>query len=172
MRLAWNNISDLSPLVANTGLESGDEINLKGNPLSYQSIHTHIPILQSRGFTVEFDNQAHPALLKISGDNQNGASLTPLSQPFVIEAQDAKGSALVGISVRFAVTAGGGTLSTTITRTDTNGRAQSTLTLGPNLGTNTVSVSATGVQGTSHLSMLSLILNHHRLQPMSTATEV
>ena len=147
MRLAWNNISDLSPLVANTGLESGDEINLKGNPLSYQSIHTHIPTLQSRGVTVEFDNQAHPALLKISGDNQNGASLTPLFQPFVIEAQDANGSALAGISVRFAVTTGDGTLSTTITRTDTNGRAQSTLTLGPSLGTNTVEVSATGVQG-------------------------
>ena len=48
--------------------------------------------------------------------------------------------------MRFAVTAGGGTLSTTITRTDPNGRAQSTLILGPNLGTNTVSVSATGIE--------------------------
>jgi 5-hydroxyisourate hydrolase-like protein (transthyretin family) len=146
IRLAWNNISDLSPLVANTGLGSGDEINLKGNPLSYQSIHTHIPTLQNRGVTVEFDNRSHPALLKISGDNQNGASLVRLSQPFVVEAQDAKGSALVGISVRFAVTAGGGTLNTTITRTDPNGRAQSTLILGPNLGTNTVEVSATGIE--------------------------
>ena len=76
---------------------------------------------------------------------RGGASFAPLSQPFVIEAQDANGSALAGISVRFAVTAGGGTLSTTITRTDENGRAQSTLTLGPNLGTNTVSVSAAGI---------------------------
>ena len=146
MRLAGNNISDLSPLVANTGLGSGDTVNVKGNPLSYQSIHTHIPILQSRGVTVEFDNQAHPALLKIAGDNQKGASFTPLSQPFVVEAQNANGSALTGVSVTFTVTAGGGTLSTTITRTDENGRAQSTLTLGPNLGTNTVSVSATGIE--------------------------
>ena len=111
---------------------------LRGNPLSYLSIHTHIPTLQSRGVTVEFDNQAHPALLKIAGDNQNGASFAPLSQPFVVEAQDANGSALAGVSVTFAVVTGGGTLSTTITRTDENGRAQSTLTLGPNLGTNTV----------------------------------
>ena len=86
--------------------------------------------------------------MKISGDNQNGASFVSLSQPFVIEAQDANGSALAGLSVRFAVTAGGGTLSTTITRTDENGRAQSTLTLGPNVGTNTVEVSATGIEGT------------------------
>ena len=148
MRLASNKISDLSPLVVNTGLGDGDEVNVKGNPLSYQSIYTHIPTLLSREVTVESDNQAHPALLKISGDNQKGASFAPLSQPFIIEAQDENGSALVGVSVRFAVTAGGGTLSTTITRTDENGRAQSTLTLGPNLGTNTVKVSAAGIKGT------------------------
>ena len=144
--LYGNTISDLSPLVTNTGLGSGDRVFVNDNPLSYQSIHTHIPTLQSRGVTVEFDNRAHPALLKISGDNQEGAALTRLSQPFLVEAQDENGSALVGISVRFAVTAGGGTLTTTITRTDENGRAQSTLILGPNLGTNTVKVSATGIE--------------------------
>ena len=144
--LDGSNISDLSPLVANTGLGEGNEVYVKGNPLSYQSIRTHIPILRSRGVIVESDSQAHPALLKISGDNQNGTSLIPLSQPFVVEAQDENGSALAGVSVRFAVTAGGGTLSTTITRTDTNGRAQSTLTLGPNIGTNTVQVSAAGIE--------------------------
>jgi hypothetical protein len=144
--LEYNSISDLSPLVANTGLGEGDTIYVQGNPLSYQSIHTHIPALQSRGVTVEFDNQAHPALLKISGDNQNGASFVSLSQPFIVEAQDANGSALAGVSVTFAVTAGGGTVNPTITRTNTNGRAQSTLTLGPNLGTNTVEVSAAGIE--------------------------
>ena len=145
--LEYNSISDLSLLVANTGLGDGDTVNVQYNPLSYQSIHTHIPTLQSRGVTVEFDNRAHPALLKISGDNQNGTSLIPLSQSFVVEAQDANGSVLIGVSVRFAIVTGGGTLSTTITRTDENGRAQSTLTLGPNLGTNTVQVSAAGIQG-------------------------
>ena len=146
LELPFNSISDISSLVANTGVGNGDEVDVRGNPLSYLSIYTHIPALQSRGVTVEFDNQAHPALLKISGDNQNGASFASLSQPFVVEAQDANGSALVGISVRFAVTTGGGTLSTTLTRTDEKGRAQSTLTLGPNLGTNTVEVSATGIE--------------------------
>ena len=144
--LGDNSISDMSPLVANTGLGSGDTVNVQYNPLSYLSLHTHIPTLQSRGVTVEFDNRTHPAILKISGDNQKGASLAPLSQPFVVEAQDANGSALAGISVTFAVTTGDGTVSTTITRTDTNGRAQSTLTLGPNLGTNTVEVSAAGIE--------------------------
>ena len=143
----WNNkISDLSPLVANTGLGNGDEIYVRGNPLSYQSIHTHILALKSRGVKVEFDNRAHPALLKISGDNQTGASFVSLSQPFVVEAQDANGFAFAGVSVTFTVTAGGGTLSTQNAITDANGRAQTTLRLGPNLGANTVQVSATGIE--------------------------
>ena len=141
-----NSISDISPLVANIGLGSGDTVYVQNNPLSYQSIHTHIPALQSRGVTVEFDNRAYPALLKIAGDNQHGASFVSLSQPFIVEAQDASGSALTGISVTFTVTAGGGSLSATITRTDTNGRAQSTLILGPNLGINTVEVSAARIE--------------------------
>ena len=144
LNLVSNNITDISPLIANTGLGDGDEIYVQGNPLSYQSIHTHIPVLQNRGVAVEFDNQAQPALLKISGDNQNGASLISLSHPFVVEAQDANGSVLAGVPVTFAVTAGGGTLSTTITS-----RAQSRLILGPNLGTNTVEVSAAGIESKS-----------------------
>ena len=119
---------------------------MRGNPLSYPSIHTHIPALQSKGVTVEFDNQAHPALLKISGDSQTGASFAPLSQPFIIEAQDANGTVLAGVSVTFAIIAGGGRLSVIHSTTDVNGRAQSTLTLGPNLGTNTVKVSAVGIE--------------------------
>ena len=53
--LGNNRISDISPLVANTGLGSGDRVFVNDNPLSYQSIHTHIPALQSRGVTVEYD---------------------------------------------------------------------------------------------------------------------
>ena len=141
----WNNnISDISPLVENTGLGVQDwsRVGVRANPLSYQSIHTHIPILQSRGVTVDYDDQAHPALLIISGGNQRRLPGETLAYPFVVEAQDENGSALAGISVTFTVTEGGGTLSIQSTTTDANGRAKSTLTLGPNFGTNTVSVSA------------------------------
>ena len=50
-----NNISDLSPLVANTGVGNGDTVYVQSNPLSYQSIHVHIPALQKRGVDVQFD---------------------------------------------------------------------------------------------------------------------
>ena len=51
-----NVISDLSPLVANVGLDGGDQVYVTGNFLSDAAINTHIPALQSRGVTVEFDN--------------------------------------------------------------------------------------------------------------------
>ena len=57
--LTANNISDISPLVANIGLRSGDTVDVKRNPLNSASIKTHIPILKSRGITVEFDDRTH-----------------------------------------------------------------------------------------------------------------
>ncbi len=144
-----NSISDISPLVTNTGLGSGDEIRLQRNPLSYLSIHTHIPTLQSRGVTVKFDNRAHPALSKVSGDNQEGMPNETLAKLFVVEAKDANGSALAGVSVTFTVVAGGGTLTVTNTTTDHSGRAQSLLTLGANIETNTVEVRVEGISQTA-----------------------
>ena len=49
-----NSISDLSPLVANTGLGSGDEVDVRNNPLSATSLNTYIPALQGRGVNVQF----------------------------------------------------------------------------------------------------------------------
>ncbi len=58
LRLEDNNISDLSPLVANTRLGRGDQVDVSENPLSYGSIHAHIPIIQSRGVEIQFDDSA------------------------------------------------------------------------------------------------------------------
>ena len=157
LNLTNNSVSDISPLVENTGLAGSDKVYIRGNPLSYLSIHTHIPTLQSREVTVVFDGQAHRALLKVSGDNQEGMPKETLARLLVIEAQDTDGSALVGIRVTFTVVTGGGTLSTTNTMTDANGRAQSLLTLGPNPGTQIVSVSATGIEAPATFHAISEI---------------
>ncbi len=53
--LALNNISDIAPLVANTGLGSGDEVDVRSNPLSATSLNTYIPTLQSRGVDMRYD---------------------------------------------------------------------------------------------------------------------
>ena len=57
LNLDNNCLSNLSPLVANTGFGNGAEVAVRKNPLSAESLNTHIPALQSRGVDVQFDNQ-------------------------------------------------------------------------------------------------------------------
>ena len=142
--LGDNNISDISPLVKNTGLGSGDSLDLRGNPLNYQSIYTHLPTLKSREATVEFDKRTPTVPLKISGDNQQGALGTALNQPFVVEVRDGTSAPFEGVPVSFTIVAGGGIVQPETVLTDANGRAESTLTLGSEATTNTVHVSVEG----------------------------
>ena len=71
--LEGNSISDLSPLVSNTGLGTGDEVYVRGNPLSAASVNTHIPTLQRRGVTVEFDAPAPAQPVNIPDTNLRAA---------------------------------------------------------------------------------------------------
>ncbi len=144
--LGNNTISDISPLVENTGLGSGDRVDLHGNALNYASIHTHVPTLEERGVEIIFDNRTPRSIRIVSGDDQEGSSGSALASPCIVEVQDGNSVAFEGVPVTFAVTAGGGTLSAANTTTDANGRAESTLTLGPNSGVNTVTDSVTGIQ--------------------------
>ena len=144
--LVSNNVSDISPLVSNTGLTSGDIVLLLLNPLNYASIRTSIPALQEKGVVVFFDNRTPRSIRIVSGNDQEGASGSALASPFIVEVQDGNSVAFEGVPVTFAVTAGGGTLSSTNTTTDANGRAESVLTLGPGAETNTVEASVAGIQ--------------------------
>ena len=82
----------------------------------------------------------------ISGDNQEGLPSSLLENPFVVEVRDQSGEPLPGVQVTFVVSSGGGTLGATTATTDSDGRAESTLTLGPNPGTNTVEATVTGIE--------------------------
>ena len=136
--LGDNSIADLSPPASNPGLRSGDTIYVEGNPLSYPSIYTHIPTLQSRGVTVEFDNRIPHTLSKILG------TTTESNNVLVVEVRDSKGKPFAGVPVTFTVTSGGGTLSSRSAPTNANGQAESQLTPGDN-EESTVTASVEGI---------------------------
>ncbi len=52
LRLTDNRIVDLAPLAALAGLDEGDVLGLRGNPLSAASIARHLPVLRERGVAV------------------------------------------------------------------------------------------------------------------------
>ena len=121
-------------------------LNLEGNPLNYASLHTYIPAMQARGIEVTFDPRTPTTLTKRLGDVQQAKPGEALAIPLVVEVKDEKGVPFSGVPVTFTVTAGGGKVRSTKTVSDTTGRAQTTLTLGHKLGTNTVRVTAAEIQ--------------------------
>ena len=112
-------------------------------------------------FTATAVVQTAHSLTKVSGDNQEGPASTQLAAPFVVSVLDQDGSTLAGVDITFAVTAGGGMLSSTTdanpctiasstssatATTDANGQAATKLTLGSDPGTNTVSATVEGLE--------------------------
>ena len=134
-----NHISDLSSV---SGLTNLTYLNLWVNPLNYPSITVAISALQSRGVRVTFANRTPTTLLKISG------TITESDNVLVVEVRDGARQPFAGVPVTFTVTGGSGTLSTTSTMTNENGRAESQLTLGANGEPNTVSASVEGISET------------------------
>ena len=76
LNLGGNSILDIAPLVANSGLGSGDQVFLEENPLSYESIHTHIPTLQRREVTVTFSAIADSAIAEAAAHIPDAALRT------------------------------------------------------------------------------------------------
>lgn len=52
--LAYCQIANLTPLVNNSDFADGDELDVRGNPLSQAAINQQIPELQARGVTVTY----------------------------------------------------------------------------------------------------------------------
>ena len=97
-------------------------------------------------FTAIKSGQASPQrLTKVCGDDQEGLVDEQLAEPFVVSVSDENGAAMSGVDVSFAVTAGGGTLSSATATTDANGRAATRLTLGSEAGANTVAATVEGL---------------------------
>ncbi len=68
--LSDNQITDINPLVASPGIDDGDGIDLRGNPLSAQTAYTYIPQLEARGVVVLHDELPWSPL--IYDENLNG----------------------------------------------------------------------------------------------------
>jgi hypothetical protein len=84
-------------------------------------------------------------LVQISGDNQTGKLNRRLARPFVVEVRDDTGKPVSNTLVSFEVTAGGGRLSAATARSNSNGRAQTYLTLGNTRVENRVVASVSGI---------------------------
>ena len=158
LKISDNNITDISGL---TNIRNLLLLNLQRNPLSYESIHTHIPVMQARGTSVTFDNITHPELHLISGDKQIGFVGSILSSPFVVEYRDAQNRPKGGTSVSFSIRDGEGELTDSTVTTDADGRAQTILHLGWKVGAVTVRATAEGVISPLTITASAILPENH-----------
>ena len=118
-----------------------------GSDAGTNTVSATVEGLEPVTFTATAAEQAMPhSLTKVCGDSQEGMASEQLAEPFVVSVLDEDGAAMAGVVVSFSVTAGGGTLSSTTSTTDANGRAATRLTLGSDAGTNTVSATVEGLE--------------------------
>jgi len=93
-------------------------------------------------FTVTATAASAVSLAMVSGNNQNGVVGSTLTNPLVVKVSDQYGNGVSGVTVSFAVTSGGGTVSAASAITASNGQAQVSWVLGSTAGANTVQASA------------------------------
>ncbi len=74
--------------------------------------------------------QVATAMIKIGGDNQTAPVGTQLPQPLVVQVSDALGNPAATVSVSFAVTSGGGSVTVLSASTDASGNASTQWTIG------------------------------------------
>jgi hypothetical protein len=82
---------------------------------------------------------------------QVGASL---GQPLIVEVKDRFDSPVPNVMVQFRVATGGGKVSSSLVRTDDQGRAAVNFTLGPDPGINSVVASVPGLPGSVTLTAI------------------
>ena len=110
--LSENAISDISPLVRNTGLGSGDTVDVSKNPLNAASINTHIPTLRSREVEVRAENLT-PTTSEYTLTMPAGISL--IHVPLKITAVNRSPRTIESISELYDVLGGAGTVNFLIT---------------------------------------------------------
>jgi hypothetical protein len=83
----------------------------------------------------------------VAGANQRDTVGAVLASPYAVRVIDGNSRPVSGVTVRWSVVAGGGTLSTAQSVTDAGGIARVTHRLGASVGTHTVDASVTGLPG-------------------------
>ena len=118
-----------------------------GSEPGTNTVSATVEELESVTFTATATEQVMPhSLTKVCGDSQEGIASAVLDKSLVVSVSNEDGAAMAGVIVSFAVTAGGGTLSSATATTNANGRAATSLTLGSEPGTNTVSATVEGLE--------------------------
>ena len=120
-----------------TAFKADNTIPLTSSPLSVTATATEESLVAKK-------------LTLVSGNEQTTNVETALTNPVVVQVTDQNGDAFAGATVAFTVTEG--TVSKPSVTTDTEGKATVNWTLGSTVGTQTLTATAFGADGTTPLT--------------------
>jgi hypothetical protein len=139
----------LEPDTALTDAEGHASTNWTlGTSVGLQTVeaHTRSDVDLAVTFTASAASARPARIAAVSGDRQTTPAGTPLSDPLVVEAVDARGNPVAGLLVTWTAN-GGGTVSAAAGATAADGRTSVERTLGPASGTQTTVASASETSG-------------------------
>lgn len=173
--LSWDVISGGGSFIAaSTSTDAtgiGQAVFELGNTLGTQVVAVTVGSQDPLEFTLQA-TAAPASLLRVSsGNNQTGTAGATLPDPIVVIATDAVDNPKSGVPVTFAVTSGGGSLSSTSGLTDATGRVSVQWTLGTGTGAQTVVASSPGLpavtftanSGASTSSTISIVSGNNQV---------
>jgi plastocyanin len=106
------------------------------------------PGLEAVAFTAEATAGPAATLVVNFGEDQKASPGSPVVEPPSVLATDSYGNPVAGVTVTFAVTSGGGSVTGPVQTTGDNGAAfLEGWTLGPSVGPNTLTATADGLAG-------------------------
>lgn len=109
-------------------------------------------------------------IVKVRGDGQVGKAGRVPDDPLEVAVVDDVGRGVPGVLVTWKVESGGGTLSADSTRTDSQGRALTRLTLGPRLGQNAARARAQPQSGSASISLTTTFTVAATVLPVETVS--
>src|SRR5512134_1424488 len=130
--------------VAGVAILSSLSIDRAGTGYTLSASAAGLSAATSTAFDVSVG--AATAIALVSGSAQTDTVAATLAQPYVVRVTDAGGNGVSGVTVNWAVTGGGGTI-TPGSVTNATGLAQATRTLGSSPGPQTATASVAGLAG-------------------------
>lgn len=135
-----------TPSSSTTGPDGVTQTTLRlGTTIGPNTVQATLGDLTPVVFTATATSAPPTKLTSVGGDGQSGTVGTALPLDLAVQVTDAVGNPKPGVLVTFAVTAGGGTLSTTSAISDLTGTASVHWTLGSVAGNQTLAALVSGL---------------------------
>jgi hypothetical protein len=116
-----------------------------GSGVGQQAVRASLGTTTPVVFTAEALPAPPSQITVVSGANQTATAGSPLPAPIVVRVTDAFNNPKAGVTVEFGVVTGGGTVSAASAMTNAQGQASVSWTLGPTVGTQTMTAVVAGV---------------------------